>query len=247
MRYFRLLPAVMVVGVALLGVKGEGLVRAAWAQDQQTAAADDTPSGATPDTAPLSKDPATEDSRGESAAEIDVLSSLAKRRAALDAREADIEMRSQVLTAAEARVDDKIATLKKLQDQITALIGQRDAEEQKQIASLVKTYSAMKPKDAARIFNSLSDDVLVPVAQNMKSDVLAPILANMSPDNAQKLTVKLANRLKLPETAAQAAPAPATAAATALATAPAAPTANAAPTAAASAAAAAPNAPKAAK
>ena len=28
----------------------------------------------------------------------------------------------------------------------------------------MKTYSAMKPKDAARIFNSLDDDVLVPVA-----------------------------------------------------------------------------------
>ncbi len=241
MRYFRLLPAVIVVGVALLGLKGEGIVRAAWAQDQQVASADDAPNTAAPDTAPLPKDPAIEDSRGESAAEIDVLSSLAKRRAALDAREADIAMRSQVLTAAEARVDDKIATLKKLQDEITALIGQRDAEQQKQITSLVKTYSAMKPKDAARIFNSLSDDVLVPVAQAMKSDVLAPILASMTPDNAQKLTVKLANRLKLPETAAQAAPPPAPL--TPPATTPASPAASAAP----AAAAAAPNTPKAAK
>jgi flagellar motility protein MotE (MotC chaperone) len=244
MKYFRLLPAVILVGVALLGFKGEGLVRAAWAQDQQTASADDT-GAAAPDTAPLAKDPATEDSRGESAAEIDVLSSLAKRRAALDAREADIEMRSQVLTAAEARVNDKIATLKKLQDQITALIGQRDTEEQKQIASLVKTYSAMKPKDAARIFNSLSDDVLVPVAQAMKSDVLAPILASMSPDNAQKLTIKLASRLKLPETAAQAAPTP-VAPAAAPTTSPAANAAQ-ATAAPAPAAAAAQTAPKAAK
>ena len=35
----------------------------------------------------------------------------------------------------------------------------------------------MKPKDAARIFDTLPDDVLVPVAQEMKSDILAPILA----------------------------------------------------------------------
>ena len=40
----------------------------------------------------------------------------------------------------------------------------------------------MKPKDAARIFDSLNDDVLVPVAQEMKSDVLAPVLAAMNPD-----------------------------------------------------------------
>ena len=207
----RLLPAVIVVGLALLGLKGEGLVRAAWAQDQKGGETSDV---LAKDTAPIATDPATDDAKSDSAAEVDVLSSLAKRRAALDARQADVEMREQVLAAAEARVDSKIATLKQMQDQITALLGQRDDAEKTQLASLVKTYSAMKPKDAARIFNSLSDDVLVPVAQAMKSDVLAPILANMTADNAQKLTMKLADRLKLPQTAAVAAPpAPAPAAA----------------------------------
>jgi len=205
MRYFRLLPAVIVVGFGLLGLKGEGLINAALAQEQKTA---DGGSMLAKDTAPLPKDPAAEDTTSESASEVDVLSSLAKRRTALDTREADIEMRVQVLTAAEARVDSKIATLKQLQDQITSLLGQRDVEQQKQVASLVKTYSAMKAKDAARIFNNLPDDVLVPVAQAMKSDVLAPVLAAMTADNAQRLTQKLANRLKLPD-AATAAPAPA--------------------------------------
>ena len=69
-----------------------------------------------------------------------------------------------MLAATEARVDAKIAQLKSLQSQITALLAQRDAAQEKQVASLVKTYSAMKPKDAARIFDSLPDDVLVPVA-----------------------------------------------------------------------------------
>ena len=67
----------------------------------------------------------------------------------------------------------------------------------------------MKPKDAARIFNSLDDDVLLPVAQEMKSDDPGPVLAAMNPDAAQKLTVKLANKLALPDTAGAMAPAPA--------------------------------------
>jgi len=200
----RLLPAVIVVGLALLGLKGEGFVRAAWAQEQKGAEASDV---LAKDTAPVATDPATDDAKSDSAAEVDVLASLAKRRAALDTREADVQMREQVLAAAEARIDSKIATLKQLQDQITALLGQRDDAEKAQLASLVKTYSAMKPKDAARIFNTLSDDVLVPVAQAMKSDVLAPILAGMNSDSAQKLTMKLANRVRLPETVAAAAPA----------------------------------------
>ena len=36
----------------------------------------------------------------------------------------------------------------------------------------------------------------------MKSDVLAPVLAAMNADAAQKLTMKLANKLALPDTAA---------------------------------------------
>ena len=58
----------------------------------------------------------------------------------------------------------------------------------------------MKAKDAARIFNTLPDEVLVPVAQDMKSDILAGILANMNSDNAKSLTIKLANKLALPQT-----------------------------------------------
>jgi flagellar motility protein MotE (MotC chaperone) len=211
MRTFRLLPAVILVGFGLLGLKGEGLINSAMAQEQKAASSDLLAQ----DTAPLPQDPAAEDTKSESPAEVDVLNSLAKRRAELDTRQADIDMRAQVLAAAEQRVDGKIAMLKQLQDQMATLLSQRDAEQQKQVASLVKTYSAMKSKDAARIFNSLPDEVLVPVAQQMKSDVLAPILAAMTADNAQRLTQKLANRLKLPETAANAitppaAPAPVT-------------------------------------
>lgn len=212
MKSIRLLPAVIVVGLGLLGLKGEGLIEGALAQEQKPASSS---AMLAKDTAPLPKDATTEESGpSDSAAEVDVLQALSKRRTALDAREADIEMRAQVLAAAEARVDGKIAMLKQLQDQINGLLVQRDAEQQKQVASLVKTYSAMKPKDAARIFNNLPDEVLVPVAQQMKSDVLAPVLAGMTADNAQRLTQKLADRLKLPDTAAMAnAAPPATAAA----------------------------------
>ncbi|MDE2182232.1 MAG: hypothetical protein KGJ78_04360 [Alphaproteobacteria bacterium] len=218
--HVRLLPAVILVGMALLGVKGESLIHSAWARDVSA-----TPSEASVlanDTAPVAKD-ATDDEGGATSSEVDVLTGLAKRRAALDAREADLNMRAQVLAAAEARVDSKISTLKQMQDQMNTLLQQRDADEKQQLASLVKTYSAMRPRDAARIFDNLPDDVLVPVAQAMKSDALAPVLAAMNPDAAQKLTTKLAGRLKLPDTAAPAAAAAPTTTASAPTPAPAAP------------------------
>ena len=201
-RHFRLLPAVVVTGTLLLGLKGMGIVHDAMAQERPAKTADASPASATPadDGISAPRDLASDDTQTSSAAEVDVLSSLAKRRAELDARAKDQEMRENLLSATEKRVDDKITALKQLQAQITALLGQRDAAQEKQVASLVKTYSAMKPRDAARIFEGLNDDVLIPVAQEMKSDALAPILASMSPDSAQKLTVKLASKLSLPNT-----------------------------------------------
>ena len=161
------------------------------------------------------KDFAGDQAQPASASEVDELTSLAKRRSELDAREAKIQNESNILAATDTRVDAKIAQLKSLQTQITGLLAQRDVAQEKQVASLVKTYSAMKPKDAARIFENLSEDVLLPVAEEMKSDVLAPVLAAMSPDQAQKLTVKLASKLTLPVTADVTAPAPAAAPASA--------------------------------
>jgi flagellar motility protein MotE (MotC chaperone) len=209
-RVFRLLPAVIVLGLVLLVLKGTGIVREA---EAQSAAQTAQPVQVADASAPAPKDFAGDDSETASASEVDVLSSLSKRRAELDTRQRGQDMRENVLAATEKRIDDKIATLKALQAQINQLLGQRDSEQQKQVAALVKTYSAMKPKDAARIFDGLSEDVLVPVAQGMKSDALAPVLAAMTPSAAQKLTVKLASRLNLPDTAAtipaSAAPAPA--------------------------------------
>ena len=200
-RYIRLLPSVVVVGASLLVLKTSGLVHEAYAESRETAAA-------------LTKDPVASnpdyaggaDDEVASANEVNVVNALGKRRKELDARGALLTTQANLIAAAEARVDTKIAQLKQLQTKITALLQQRDDAQKAQVAALVKTYTAMKAKDAARIFNNLPDDVLLPVAQEMKSDTLAPVMAAMNPEAAQKLTVKLANRLTLPQTTDAVAP-----------------------------------------
>lgn len=207
-RLVRLLPSVVVVGTGLLVLNASGLIHDAYAEINKPGVSD----ALAPPPAPVNKDFAADDVQTASASETEVLTSLSKRRGELDAREAQIKTEANMLAATEARIDAKMTQLKALQTQISALLGQRDAAQEKQLASLVKTYSAMKPKDAARIFDSLSDQVLVPVAADMKSDVLAPVLAAMNPEQAQKLTLRLANKLTLPDTNSTA---PAAAAATA--------------------------------
>ena len=202
-RIARLLPCVVALGAVVFALKSTDLVRAAYAQASGQVAA------LTKDPVPANKDYAGgEDDQVASASEVDVVNSLAKRRRELDGRDTQLTNQANIIAAAEMRVDAKITQLKQLQAQISALLVQRDKLQQDQIDSLVKTYSIMKAKDAARIFNSLPDEVLLPVAQKMKPDILASVLAGMNADPAKALTVKLANKLALPQTADAMAPAP---------------------------------------
>lgn len=126
--------------------------------------------------------------------EIELLQDLAKRRDELDKRSAAIDQREALLTATEQRMDQKLAELKAVQAQIeTGLQQQKDAQDA-QYKSLVKTYETMKPKDAARIFDSLEMEVLIEVTQRMKEAKLAPVLAAMDAAKAQAVTVELAAR-----------------------------------------------------
>ena len=128
-KHLRLLPAVMVLGVTLFGLKTTGIVMEARAQDAATAAPSTQPADATPsaEAGDSADDPET------SSGQVDVLTSLSKRRAELDTRERDVEMRENLIKAAEDRVDNKIADLKQLQTQIQALLQQHDDAQQKTI------------------------------------------------------------------------------------------------------------------
>ena len=75
------------------------------------------------------------------------------------------------------------------------------------VKNLVIMYEAMKPKDAARVFDRLALDILVPVVQQMNPRKMSDVLAAMSPEAAERLTVALSVRGR-PVVAAERAPAP---------------------------------------
>ncbi|MDZ4760770.1 MAG: hypothetical protein SGJ21_06840 [Alphaproteobacteria bacterium] len=135
---------------------------------------------------------------GISEQEIFVLRSLSERRKALDDREAGIETREQMAAAAEQRLEDQIAELKTIEADAQKVLAAMDAKRDERMASLVKTYEAMKPKDAARIFDSMDDKVLIDLAKGMKAATLAAVLAAMDPKRAEALTKMLAALADLP-------------------------------------------------
>ena len=131
--------------------------------------------------------------------EVDLLQELRARRDALDTRDRAQDLRERLLEAAEARIDEKIAELKAIEETIRARLVQHDEEKDETMRRLVKMYENMKPKDAARIFTELDMEILLDVAERMREVKMAPILAAMAVTRAEQVTVKLALRRKLPD------------------------------------------------
>ncbi|WP_341896839.1 hypothetical protein [Ferrovibrio terrae] len=131
-------------------------------------------------------------------AEIDLLANLAQRRDQIEQRGREIDLRESLLGAAEKRLDDRIAELKKLEASIKQIVQQYDKQEEQNLQGLVKVYENMKPKDAARIFEKLEPNILLGVVERMKEAKLALVLADMAPATAQDLTVRLATRKQIP-------------------------------------------------
>lgn len=206
----RVLPVLIVAATLLFGFKLDEVWRQASSIEFQPAAAQPKPAEAAPAEAeaPKTAEPVAEQAAENppptrtanfSPAELEVLQSLAERRRQLDLRSREVEAQEALLQAAELRVQEKIAKLKKLEARIEGLIRQHDEQSEAQLKSLVKVYENMKPKDAARIFEELEMAVLLDVVERMRESKIAPILASMDPAKAKSVTVELATRRKLPE------------------------------------------------
>jgi flagellar motility protein MotE (MotC chaperone) len=134
-----------------------------------------------------------------SPSEVELLQSLSKRRDELDQRSAELDQRDLLLKATEQRIDDKIDQLKKMQAEIDAALGKVDEQEDQHLQSLVRIYEAMKPQDAAAIFDKLEEPVLMQVLTRMKDKAVAQILPHLDGDRARAITTALAERKQVPD------------------------------------------------
>jgi flagellar motility protein MotE (MotC chaperone) len=160
----------------------------------------------TPTPEPPPAQPPVPDSTSPS--EKALLEKLGARRDVLKQRSEELDLREKMLDEAEKKIETGIGDLKKAEDKVDAAAKAKDESEKQGLKSIVTMYETMKPKDAARVFDRLGHDVLVPLVVAMNPRKMAEILAVMQPDAAERLTVALANRARgAGGTQAQAAPA----------------------------------------
>ena len=128
---------------------------------------------------------------------IELFEDLKERRKELETQKRELAVREALLKAAEQELDQKYQELVSLRSEIQELLVQQTDEEKQRIASLVKIYEGMKPKEAARIFNTLDLDILLDVVSRMSERKSAPIIAAMTSERARTLTIMLAEQKSL--------------------------------------------------
>ncbi len=206
---FRLIPVTILAALLLLTVKVGGIwqevtrigpspVAAQQAQPQQNA----------PQTSQQNPPkPAAQRKDGDkpidpilfSRSEIELLQELSRRREELDQREQTLIQKEGLLAAAEQRIEKRIGDLASIRGDIEGLIKKYNEQEEAELQRLVKIYEAMKPKDAAAIFNELDIAILLQVMERMTERRIAPILADMNPKRAQQVTTEIASRRPMPD------------------------------------------------
>lgn len=126
-----------------------------------------------------------------SQSEIMILQELAERREALDIRSKEIDKKAVQLRVAEQEIDKRLTQLREYEQKLRKLIKEYNEKEKAKIDSLVKVYSTMKPKDAARIFNTLDIEVTVSLLKEMKPSTSSAILSQMKAEKAKEITDKI--------------------------------------------------------
>ncbi|MGE8127046.1 MotE family protein [Methylobacterium sp. NPDC080182] len=125
-----------------------------------------------------------------------LLEKLGARRDALRQKSDELELREKMLGEAERKLETGLGDLKKVEDKVDAAAKAKEDAEKQALKNIVTMYEAMKPKDAARVFDRLGLDVLVPIVLAMNPRKMSEVLAVMQPETAERLTVALANRAR---------------------------------------------------
>ena len=123
--------------------------------------------------------------------EIQILQELAERREILDLRNQEIDKKVMQLKVSEQEIEKRLKQMQEYEQKLKLLVQEYNEKEKEKIMSLVKVYANMKPKDAARIFETLDLEVTVALLKEMKPSVSSAILAQITPTKAKAITDKI--------------------------------------------------------
>lgn len=120
---------------------------------------------------------------------------------ALRLREAEVTVREQALAErlaaldlANAAIDQRLAELATAESRLSETLALADGAAEADLARLTAVYEAMKPKDAATLFQTMDHGFAAGFLGRMRPEAAGAILSGMPPDVAYSVSVLLAGR-----------------------------------------------------
>jgi flagellar motility protein MotE (MotC chaperone) len=124
--------------------------------------------------------------------ELNHLSKLQERKKELDAREEELNRMEAEMAKQKEELKEKIADLERMRNSISVILEEKVKADDQKVETLVQFYSNMKPPQAAKVFESIDEDLVVQILSRMKKKSAAEILNLMKPEKAQMFTEKYA-------------------------------------------------------
>lgn len=120
------------------------------------------------------------------------LAKLQERDEQLDAREKELKRFEEELQKQKEEVEKKLTDLQQTRDTISKSLENKVQMDEKKVDALVQVYSTMKPQSAAKIFETMDEDLVVEILSRMKKKNAAEILNTIKADKAKVLGEKSA-------------------------------------------------------
>lgn len=130
--------------------------------------------------------------------EISFFNKLSERKRELDLREAELNKLEEELQRQKVELEERLKKLEAMRSQIAQTLKARVDNDQTKVTKLVEVYSGMKPQQAAKVLETINEDLAIQVLDQMKKKSAADILNVMDAKKAQRLSEMLAG-YKRPE------------------------------------------------
>ncbi len=123
---------------------------------------------------------------------FDHFTKLNARKKELDEREEELNRLDQELQTQKAELDKRLKELEDVRRGISSVLEDKVKVDDKKVDTLVLMYSDMKPPQAAKVFETMDEDLAVEILGRMKKKSAADIMNLLKPEKAQVLSEKFA-------------------------------------------------------
>ncbi len=122
----------------------------------------------------------------------DYLFKLAERKKELDVREEELNKKATEITKQKLEIEAKLKQLEESREKISSMLKERITADSQKVDNLVQVYSNMKANQAAKVFETMDEDLVIEILSRMKKKNAADILNLVKVEKAQKFSERYA-------------------------------------------------------